>query len=107
MLSQVKLDIVASYCIPPEEVEEIKLVECHSLDGVFTYVVTMRDGEYAWNGCGQFGCSQCKYCAADGLVGDDAIRKYWEAWSEKMWKGESVPSYVRKVISHPSLVAEW
>jgi hypothetical protein len=94
------LRIATNYCIPPEQIVRVERKECKYIGGGMTYVVTLLDGEQAWHGCGHPRCSQCEYASASGAVGDDAIRKYYQIWEEKIRSGDGdVPSYVRRFVT--------
>lgn len=98
MISQTQFSRVESYCIPIEAIVSVSHHECRYVGGGATIIVTTNDGETAWNGCGTYSCTQCKFCAADGAVGDDAIRKYRALWLGKIAKNEKIPAYVSKQL---------
>lgn len=82
--TQTELNVIAWYNIPVEEVVDIEHFECRYVGGGATYIVTMRDGEKGWMGCGHLRCEQCKYSSAQGPVGDAAKRKYSIPAKEKV-----------------------
>ncbi|MCK4958018.1 MAG: hypothetical protein KAT00_01425 [Planctomycetes bacterium] len=88
--------IAESYSIPPECVETVITKECV---GGYSYTVVKTSRGDGWEGCGHTMCSMCPGGSAGGLVGDDAVRAFWDIWMNKARIGIKLPSYITKQLA--------